>query len=480
MAEQNYKEFFDEAMKQIHEELKSSGNENEFILNFNLSYIEDTISEIKVEVQSKFLWDRMIQKGNIAKIQSKIYELCGQNINFVPVFNSKSAEIQKDISNNKKLTNDSLKTQEKNFSSDSLEYTLIPKAPVQAQLIPHPQLIEEYTFENFVPGDNSDYAYKACLAAAESPGRKNYNPILLYGPSGVGKTHLMVSIGNYIYNHNPKLKIAYTTTESLMNEFTAGIRTHTPEKFKKKYRNLDVLLLDDIQFLEKSEKLQDELFFTYEEIYKRKGQLVFTCDRPINEIKNIDGRLSSRFKNGPNIDLRAPDYETRLAILDKKLESQNRTLPQDVKELIAQNFKTNVRDLEGALTQMLNYAELMNKKLTIDIAREQLSDSINPSDAGLITVEAIQKAVSDYYNISVDDIKSKSRKKTFTIPRHIAIYLCLKLTEMAQEEIGQEFGGRDHSTIIASRDFIVTKLKLGDLAISDIIKSLTKQLKADN
>ena len=478
MAEQNYKEFFDEAMNQIHEELKSSGNENEFILNFNLSYVEDTISEIKVSVASKFLWDRMVQKGNIAKIQSKINELTGQNIQISPIFNSKPAENSVSLQNSIKLTNDNSSIQnQKSSESDLAEYSLVPKAPAQAQLIPHPQLIEEYTFENFVPGDNSDYAYKACLAAAESPGRKNYNPILLYGPSGVGKTHLMVSIGNYIYNHNPKLKIAYTTTESLMNEFTAGLRMKTPDKFKKKYRNLDVLLLDDIQFLEKSERLQDELFFTYEEIYKRKGQLVFTCDRPINEIAGIDGRLKSRFKNGPNIDLRAPDYETRLAILDKKLETQGKNIPQEVKELIAQNFKSNVRDLEGALSQMLNYAELMGKELTLEIAKEQLADSINPRENGIITVEAIQKAVSDYYNVSVDDLKSDTRKKTVAIPRHIAIYLCRELTEYSQGEIGEEFGGRDHSTIISSIRKIENELKVGNLMIADTLKILTKQIK---
>ena len=503
MSEQLYKEIFEEAMNLLREEYKSSGNENEFILNFNLSYIEDTISEIKVGVASKFLWDRMVQKGNVSKIQSKITELSGQNINLSPIYNfipqspsnqsqpsqnqnsqtiQESAESPKIEENHSPESSSSAsKTQTKIFfDTDLPEYSSSPKVKSQPQIEPHPQLIEDFTFENFIPGDNSDYAYKACLAAAENPGSKNYNPILLYGPSGVGKTHLMVAIGNSIYYRNPKLKIAYITTESMMNEFTASIRERTTDKFTKKYRKLDVLLLDDIQFLEKSEKLQDELFYTFDEIYNRKGQIVFTSDRPLKDINGIVERLKTRFGRGQNIDLKVPDYETRLAIIDKKLEFQGKSIPQDVKELIAQTFQSNVRELEGALSRMIGYAELMHKDLTLEIAKEQLSDSINPAGSGIISVENIQKAVSDFYNVSVDDLKSSSRKKTVAVPRHIAIYLCRELTEYSLDEIGEEFGGRDHSTVISSINNIEDRLKTGDIAISDIIKALSKQIAKGN
>lgn len=491
MSEQLYKEIFEEAMNLLHEEYKSAGNENEFILNFNLSYIEDTISEIKVGVASKFLWDRMVQKGNISKIQSKITELSGQNINLSPVFNFKpQVSVQQNqntqSSNNSSQNSTDLKSDsnspknEISKNSETNAESSAPKIKSHPQIEPHPQLIEDFTFENFIPGDNSDYAYKACLAAAENPGSKNYNPILLYGPSGVGKTHLMVAIGNSIYYHNPKLKIAYITTESMMNEFTASIRERTTDKFTKKYRKLDVLLLDDIQFLEKSEKLQDELFYTFDEIYNRKGQIVFTSDRPLKDINGIVERLKTRFGRGQNIDLKVPDYETRLAIIDKKLEFQGKSIPQDVKELIAQTFQSSVRELEGALSRMIGYAELMNKELTLEIAKEQLSDSINPAGSGIISVETIQKAVSEFYNVSVDDLKSSSRKKTVAVPRHIAIYLCRELTEYSLDEIGEEFGGRDHSTVISSINNIEDRLKTGDLAISDIIKALTKQIGKGN
>ena len=466
MSEQNYKEVFEEVKNEIHNEYKSSGNEADFLIYFKLDYIEDTISEIKVSVPSKYLWDRMVSKGNIERMKSKISELMGQSIDISPVFNSKSAE----------PTQPSKNEIFSNFDSN-YQNSEEPKSPQNTK---HPQLIEEFTFENFVPNGDNDYAYNACLAAAKSPGNKNFNPILLYGPSGIGKTHLMVAIGNHIYSQNPKLKISYITTESLMNEFTASIRERTTDKFTKKYRKLDVLLLDDIQFLEKSEKLQDELFYTFDEIYNRKGQIVFTSDRPLKEINGIVERLKTRFSRGQNIDLKIPDYETRLAIIDKKLEIQEKSIPQDVKELIAKTFQSNVRELEGALSKMIGYAELMHKNLTFEIAMEQLSDSINPAENGIVSIDSIQKIVSDYYNVTVENLKSTSRKKTFTIPRHIAIYLCREFTEYSQDEIGAEFGGRDHSTVISSCNWVENKLKIGDLTTMDIIKTLTKQINNGN
>ena len=476
MSEQIYKDFFEEAMRLIHDELANAGQENDFILNFKFSYLEDTISEIKVSVPSKFLWDRMVQKGNIQKVESKINELSGQEIKLSPVFNSKPAEQVSSSVSYAQTEKTVSKEQNVSSSSYSSGYSPSENSVNVQQRASHPQLIEEYTFENFVPGDNSQYAYSACLAAAKTPGHKNYNPILLYGPSGVGKTHLMVSIGNYIYSQNQSFKIAYITTESFMNEFTSAIREKNVDKFTKKYRKLDMILLDDIQFLEGKEALQNELFYTFDEIYNRKGQLVFTCDRPIKEISGIAERLRTRFTRGLNIDLRAPDYETRLAILDKKLQLQGKTLSQEVKEFIAKNVQSNVRDLEGALSKMIGYADLMHKELTLDIAKEQLSDSINASGNGIVTVEIIQKVVSDYYNVSVDDLKSESRKKTLAIPRHIAIYLCRSLTEYSLMEIGEEFGGRDHTTVMNSISKIENQLKI-DATINDTLKVLKKQIK---
>ncbi|MBQ0051039.1 MAG: chromosomal replication initiator protein DnaA [Treponema sp.] len=471
MAGQNYKEFFEEAMNQIHQEFTNSGREDDFKLWFNLQYVEDTISEITVSVPSEFMWKQMVSKGNVQIVQNKINELLGQNIQLNHIVNSKPAEAPAFVQ--------PVQTTAATISEEKKEE---PKSHPQSESnspksnSKHPQLNEEFTFDTFIPGDNSQYAYSACIAAAQAPGSKNYNPILLYGSSGVGKTHLMVSIGNYIFQNNPSLKIGYITTESFMNEFTQAIREKTTDKFSKKYRKLDVILLDDLQFMEGKEALQNELFYTFEDIYNRKGQIVFTCDRPISEIKGIAERLRTRFTRGLSIDLKAPDYETRLAILDKKLELQGKSIKQEVKEFIAKNIQSNVRELEGALSKGIGYAELMHKELTLDIIQELLGDYVSSGSSGIINIDVIQKVVCDYYNVSIADIKSSKREKRIAVPRHIAIYLGRKLTEYSLTDLGEEFGGRDHTTVMSSLKKIEDLLKT-DSSMGDTIKILERQIK---
>ncbi len=474
MSEQNYKDFFEEAMNQIQQEYVSRGMENDFKLYFNFEYVEDTISEITLSVASEFMWNRMVSKGNIDKVQQKINELTGQNIKINHIIKSKQPdETPASVSVPPKTEIQSESVQKEESSTQKTEEEL-PKHK-------HPQLNEEFTFDTFIPGDNSQYAYSACIAASKTPGSQNYNPILLYGASGLGKTHLMVSVGNYIYSHNNSVKLCFISAESLMNEFTTALRENTPKNssisnFQKKYRKLDVLLLDDIQFLEKSEKLQEEIFYTFDEIYNRKGQIIFTCDRPISEVKGIAERLRTRFVRGLSIDLKAPDYETRLAIIDKKLELQGKTISQNVKEFIAKNFQSSVRELEGALSKSISYAELMHKELTLDIMKELVSDSISSQSSGIINIDVIQKVVCDYYNITIPELKSSKREKRIAFTRHIAIHLARKLTEYSLDEIGKEFGGRDHTTVMNSLNKIENLLKT-DSSLADTIKILEKQIK---
>lgn len=477
MSEQNYKDFFEEAMNQIHQEYAAAGTENDFKLFFNFEYVEDTISDITVSVASEFMWTRMVKKGNVEKLQQKINELTGQNISIRHIVNSKPAEPpafvpqetpKTEIPQPEKFGNETAQT----FSKQKTQENYASKKNAGK----HPQLNEEFTFSTFIPGDNSQYAYSVCIAAAKTPGSRTTNPILLYGSSGLGKTHLMVSVGNYIYENSPNLKIGYLTTESFMNEFTSAIREKSIDKFTKKYRKLDVLLLDDIQFLEGKEGLQNELFYTFEDIYNRKGQLVFTSDRPITEIKGIEDRLKTRFTAGLSIDMKAPDYETRLAIIDKKLELQGKSISQEIKEFIAKNIQSNVRELEGALLKSLNYAELMNRPLTLDLVKELLSDSLTSQASNVVTVESIQKTISEFYNISVADLKSSKRNKSIAGPRHIAVWLCKKLTEYSLSDIGEEFGGRDHTTIMSSIRKIDDQLKT-DSTMNDTVKLLEKQIK---
>ena len=319
-------------------------------------------------------------------------------------------------------------------------------------------------------------AYKASIEAAKNPGRYK-NPILLYGGSGLGKTHLMQAIGNYIYeNSEEELKICYITAEDFTNEFTSSFTTKSEEKFKAKYRGYDVLLLDDIHFLFNKQGTQEQLFWTFEALHKKNSQMVFTCDRPISEIKGMTERLVSRLSSGLPVDLNPPDYETRVAILQKKLDLIGKTINPEIIQFIARNIESNVRDLEGALNKTVEYAELIEKEVTIDIAKDLLKDFVSNVNTGNITIDVIQKVICDNYQISLQDIKSKKRDKKFAIPRQIAVYLSRELTEYSYSEIGSEFGGKDHSTIMHSCEKIGDMRKI-DPSMDSKIKLFIREIK---
>ena len=473
MAEQNYREVFEEAMHQIHDEYRESGKESEFILWFNVSYVEDTISAITVSVASEFMWRQMVSKGNIQKIEETIYGLVGQKITLSYIVR------------NEPKTETNAEQPRATETPQTIKHIATSTGEL-AQHKKHPQLREDYTFANFVPGENSMYAFNASLAAAKNPG-KAYNPILIYGGVGLGKTHLMQSIGNYIYaEKGDTCKICYISAETFTNEFITAVRTQTTEKFKNKYRKLDVLLLDDIHFLKDKDSTQEELFYTFNALYDRNCQMVFTCDRPINELKFIEERLRTRFSRGLNIDLQPPNYETRRAILEKKKEVLEQTnqfsasiinrISNDVIDYIAKNVQTNVRDLEGCLTKMIGYAELVGKTVTIEIAQQQLRDIFSSPLSGTITVENIQKVVANHYNISIADIKSNKRSTKFVIPRQIAIFISRNLTEYSYPELGSEFGGRDHSTMMHSYEKIADAIKT-DSSLDTTIQQLMREIK---
>ena len=430
MSEHNYEEVWNYAMDQLHTEYKNKGLETEFKLWFNMKYVEDTISTITVSVASEFLWQTMISKGNVKKVEERIQNLTGQkNIKLKSkIIHSSISPLDEDSSTEKETVSEPIETPAKEVPATTFSVPEIVSDTKKTAN--HPQLLENYTFETFVPGDNSMYAYSASQAAAKNPGRV-YNPILLYGGSGLGKTHLMQSIGNYIYKEKgEKVKICYVSAESFTNEFISSLASKTTEKFKSKYRKLDVLLLDDIHFLQGKESTQEELFHTFNALHDKFSQMVFTCDRPITELKGITDRLRTRFSNGLCIDLQPPNYETRRAILIKKLQTQNKYVPDDILDksldseivdYIAKNVLTNVRELESALTKILGYSELINKTPTIEIAQELLRDTISSPMSGNITIETIQKVVADQYNISLSDIKSKKRDKNLVVPHHITI-----------------------------------------------------------
>ena len=480
MSENNYEAIWHESMNQIHQEYIESQNESYFTLSFNLKYIEDDKNIIKTAVPSDFLWKQMISQGTIEKIKSKITELTGiSDIEIEPEIQNTS--VYKNSASNQESSSSSESLSEKALSQSKEENAkkAVQKSEVQSvsdeNFKPHPQLDSKFTFDTFVPGENSMYAYQASLAAAKNPG-KAYTPILLYGGSGLGKTHLMEALGNYIYNERKgNVKIAYISTEAMANEFFMSIHDKTTDKFKKKYRNLDVLLLDDIHFLSEKESLQEELYHTFDSLESLKAQIFLTCDRPISEIPEISDRLRTRFSKGLVIDIQVPTFETRRAILQKKVELMQKNIAPEVLDWIASNIATNVRDLEGALTKIIGYGELIGNDVTVEIAKNLLQDSLNVSSES-ITVETIQKVVSDYYNISLSEIKSNKRGRKFVFPRNIAIYIARKLTNYSFPEIANEFGGRNHSTIIHSNTSVENQLKT-DSTLDSTIKLLIRKIK---
>lgn len=472
MSERIYEEAWEYTMKVLHDLYKSQNKEDEFKLWFNMNYVEDTIDTITVSVASSFLQQTMQKKGNFDIVLKKLKEITGQEdirLNCIVVKEELSESKKSESLNDEKPSKKSVEPETSSSNSNAAENK-------KANFKKHQLLQEEYTFDTFIPGDNSNFAYNASIAVAKNPG-KQYNPILLYGGSGLGKTHLMQAIGNYIYNNGgEKLKICYVSAETFTNEFTVSIKEGKTNAFKNKYRNLDVLLLDDIHFLQNKEQTQEELFYTFNALHEKKAQMVFTCDRPIKEIKNMAARLVSRLANGLCIDLQPPSYETRVAILQKKIDLMDKTLSQDIVEYIAKNIETNVRDLEAALNKVFGYADLVEKKPDLEITKHLLKDVMDSGSTESISIDVIQKVISDNYQISVADIKGKKRDKKFVIPRQIAIYIARELTEMAYTDIGNEFGGKDHSTIMSAYNKIAEQIKI-DSSLESKIQLYIREIK---
>lgn len=472
MSERIYEEAWEYTMKVLHDLYKSQNREDEFKLWFNMNYVEDTIDTITVSVASSFLQQTMQKKGNFDIVLKKLKEITGQEdirLNCIVVKEELSESKKSESLNDENPSKKSVEPETSSSNSNAAENK-------KTNFKKHQLLQEEYTFDTFIPGDNSNFAYNASIAVAKNPG-KQYNPILLYGGSGLGKTHLMQAIGNYIYNNGgEKLKICYVSAETFTNEFTVSIKEGKTNAFKNKYRNLDVLLLDDIHFLQNKEQTQEELFYTFNALHEKKAQMVFTCDRPIKEIKNMAARLVNRLANGLCIDLQPPSYETRVAILQKKIDLMDKTLSQDIVEYIAKNIETNVRDLEAALNKVFGYADLVEKKPDLEITKHLLKDVMDSGSTESISIDVIQKVIADNYQISVADLKGKKRDKKFVIPRQIAIYVARELTEMAYTDIGNEFGGKDHSTIMSAYNKIAEQIKI-DSSLESKIQLYIREIK---
>ena len=330
------------------------------------------------------------------------------------------------------------------------------------------------TFDTFVVGNNNNFAYAAALAVAQAPG-KSYNPLFLYGGVGLGKTHLLHAIGQYVVGHKKGARVAYVSSEKFTNEYIDAIQNNQLVRFRKKYRQSEVLLIDDIQFLAGKERIQEEFFHTFNALHESHKQIVLTCDRPANGIQNLEHRLVSRFEWGLVTDLQPPDVEMRLAILHKKAQLMGVELPKEIAEFLAHRIRTNIRRLEGALIRVASFAALTGKALTIEVVEELLREILHEEGRCSISIEMIQKKVAEHYDIRLADMVSKRRPENIAFPRQVAMFLSRQMTDSSLNAIGDAFGGRDHGTVVHACRLVKDRMEV-DPNVRQAVSYLEKQL----
>ncbi|GMO53113.1 MAG: chromosomal replication initiator protein DnaA [Treponemataceae bacterium] len=451
-----YSALLTDALKQLKEEFHEQKKDMEFSVSLGkIGFASSAENTIALSVDSAFSRDQLIDRGHAKLLQERLEFLLGREIKL-------EYRVIKRVPQQENIENPPSA-----FSSDS-------KKEIK-QREKHSQLREDFTFDAFVPGDGNVLPYNAAFAISKNPGKTAYNPLFLYGGVGLGKTHLMQAIGNAIYN-NFGGKVIYVSSESFTNEYTSSIKTNTTSSVMSKYRKADVFLLDDIHFLQNKNGTQEQIFYIFEALYNAHKQLVFVCDRHISELKGMTERLVSRFDSGVALNLLFPGYETRIAIIEKKLELAGNKLPKDVIDLIAKRVETNVRDLESCLKTLFAYADLIQKDITLEIAEEQLHNKFKSPRLDGISVETIQKVVANYFNISFSDMKGKKQSRSVTRPRHVAIYIARKLTELSFTELGYEFGGKHHTSIMTAYNKIENELHY-DSSLDSTIQILERMIK---
>jgi chromosomal replication initiator protein len=342
---------------------------------------------------------------------------------------------------------------------------------------PEIALNPKYTFDLFVIGSSNRFAHAAALAVAEAPAQA-YNPLFIYGGTGLGKTHLLQAIGHYVRQHSRRLTMRYVTSETFMNDFIDSLRDKRIEGFKRRYRNYDVLLIDDIQFFEGKERIQEEFFHTFNSLYEGGAQIIISSDRPPREIATLEERLRSRFEWGLLTDIQPPDLETRIAILRKKVNTERIAVTEpEVLTFIASRVSSNIRELEGALTRVVAFSSLTDRSMTVDLAEHVLKDVFPQGDAAPeVTIPRIQEAVSERFGVTLEELVSPRRSQAVAYPRQVAMYLSRELTDSSLPKIGKEFGGRDHTTVIHATSKI-TRLIREDRSVYNLVQELTARIK---
>ena len=363
------------------------------------------------------------------------------------------------------------------YGEDIIQSELIPPSiPKQIEPISN-FLNNKYTFDTFVIGNSNRFAHAASLAVAESPA-KSYNPLFIYGGVGLGKTHLMHAIGHHVLQRSPNTKVIYVSSEKFTNELIDSIRDENPEEFRNHYRNVDILLIDDIQFLAGKERTQEEFFHTFNALHEANKQIIISSDRPPKEIPTLEDRLRSRFEWGLITDIQAPDFETRIAILRKKAKMENLQVPNEVMVYIADKIRSNIRELEGALIRVMAFASLSSIPITAEVAVEALKDIIPVNTTKQITIDIIQECVARFFSLSPNDFKAKKRTRAVAFPRQIAMYLSRQLTDFSLPKIGEEFGGRDHTTVMHAHDKI-TQALINDPLLEKKVNEIIQKIQSD-
>ena len=446
----DYEVFWNEAVAHLRSEI----TEQEYQTWFSgMTYAGADDSQVRLYVPSSFYRDQVNQRYR-SQLEESLFELSGQQLRV-------TFEIRR---TNGAVT--PLPTEAESVPPPTTTSVIRIERPRHAQLNP------QYRFSRFVEGDGNSFALNAAVAIAKNPGRA-YNPCLIYGGVGLGKTHLLQAIGNDVYQEYRDLKVVYVTVETFTNEFIQSIKDKTGHRFKNRYRSADVLLIDDVQFLQGKTETQQELFHTFNALYDANKEMVFSSDRPVSELKSLPDRLINRFERGLNIDLQPPNYETRIAILTQKIDENGVSVPTDVIELICQNIQSNVRDLEKALTKLSAYSNLVNRTITLEIAARELREFFStPTN---VSLDTIQRVTAEYFGLSQNDLKGKKRTRAIAFPRQVAMFIARDITELSTTEIGLEFGGRDHTTVMHGCQRVAER-KRADPTLDPIISHLTRTI----
>lgn len=427
--------------------------------------MDDDTGIILLAFTGNAMGEKLLRQHYIPTIENAVSKVCG-----------KKYKVQIKL-----MSEEELQSQTADASSKETKVLKpLPSSALKQEFFLNPK----YNFDNFIVGPNNNYAHAVCLAVAETPATV-YNPVFIYGGSGLGKTHLMHAIGNFVIKKNPNMKVLYVSSEMFTSEFIEATRdakssTAKINALKQKYRTVDVLLIDDIQFIEGKEGTQNEFFHTFNTLYELQKQIVITSDRHPSKLTDLDERLKSRFQWNIVADIQPPDYETRVAILRNKAEQQGAELDDvmlKIIDLIAEKVKFNIRELESALTRVIAFKVLINKDktLTVEAAKQQLPDIFDPRDV-TITCETIKQTVCKKYNIKLSDMESKNRKREVAYPRQIAMYLTREMTDMSLPKIGNSFGGRDHTTVLHACDKISGEMKT-NASLAEEVKGLMEELK---